>query len=571
MAIIRQKGAGQGGCCCGGCRTPPSDPRAGAGALEKVIEARQRCCTCIPKQVCISVAYDGVTTLALVPKGCGDATYEGDPIQYRTTFVMDDESYTLNFRFSVVDELCYLAWDIPELELSDSTLIDHSDLANPEECNHGMISRQCAHFGESWTVIDPALEIAINEVDSLDLQDLIECAGCICICNCMCISIYSRNSTTGIFTLVGSNDVVCSTFSREAVSGCGITEFYHTPWIASWVSHGWTISIGDMYDRQISTHTVVSGTESVSGTCTVRDAVWLGDGNEHTIEGESIQVVYEWELEHRIAKSFKWVGRSYDEGSVVRFDAWNWVTSAWDLVTSVGGRPVTTPINRAKVINLAASYTGTGVDEGKVKLRLTAHYATALHTDMLRITTGECCALTLTPPESITLEEPPARIPLTLTNACPSPNPFWQVTEDDGTEWYISASCSWCGGTCGTVATTCCPRPLGNNLFAEVTLGCPTCAPIPIAVPLVSGGTGAIWSGTVTICSQTLTVTFSCTETGWHINVTLGTCTYSGTATSVDCDTFTVTFGGILGGGLGCCGPTGDPFATPSIGIMVFE
>ncbi len=565
------KGTGMGGCCCGGCRAVPSDPREGAGGLQNVIEIQQRCCRCIPKQVCISTTYGGVTTQNLVAKGCGDATYDGDPIQYTTTVDIDDESYALNFRLSVIDGQCYWAWDIPDLSLSDQTLIDQTDEADPETCTHGMTASQCATLSESWTVIDPALEISINEVATLDLQDMVECAGCKCICECMCISIYSRNAETGIFTLVGSNDVVCAVFSRETVSGCGDASFYDLPWIASWVSHGWTISLGDQYDKQVGSHTLVSGTETISGSCTMRDAVWIGDGNEHLIEGETVQVIYEWDIEYRIAKSVKWLGRSYDETSSIEFHGWNWTTSAWDLLSTVDGRPVSTDINRILSHALDSDYTGTAADEGIVKIRLTVQDGTALHTDMIRIVTGECCALTLTPPESVTLEEPAARVPLTLTNACPSPNPFWEVVEDDGTEWFISAGCSWCGGTCGTVATSCCPRPIGNTLFAEITVDCPTCAPATFSVPLSSDGTGALWTGSAVVCGLTFLVNFSCAASGWSISVNNGPCTFSGLASSVDCDEFTVTFGGTLGGGLGCCGPTGDPMISPSIGIVVFE
>lgn len=561
-----------GGCCCGGCRTPPSDPREGAGALQNVIEVQQYCCRCIPKQVCISITEGSTTSHVLVAKGCGSAAYEGDPIQYRALVTIGGDEVFINFRLKVIDEQCYIGWDIPDLDLSDQTLIDHTIPADEELCNYGMMSKQCAEFGGEWTVEDPALTISISDTPTLDLKDLVECAGCSCICKCLCISIYSRNATTGVFTLVGSNDVVCATLSRSTVEGCGNSEFYDTPWIAAWTSNDWTIRLGDQYDRQISEYELIAGSESVSGTCTVRDAVWIGDRNEHSITGESIQVVYEWDIEHRTAKSVKWLGRSYDENSVIRFDAWNWVSSQWELVTSVDGRPDSTTINRAMFSNLDADYTGTGVDEGKVKIRLTVHYGDALHTDMIRLVTSECCAFTLTPPESITLESTPAIIPLTGANACPSPNPSWVMTATDDTEWYVSASCSWCGGTCGTSATACCPRPIGNLLFAEVTLGCPTCAPATIVVPLSSDGSGAIWDGEVTVCGQTLSLSFSCEGTAWHISAVIsGGCNWSGDASSVDCETFTVSFSGTLTGGLGCCGPTGDPNATPSIGITVIE
>jgi hypothetical protein len=570
--VAKGKGTGMGGCCCGGCRTPPSDARSSVGTTQSIIEIQQYCCRCIPKQVCISVTYNDVTSLALVPKGCGSATYLGDPIQYTTLISIDGNSHALNFRLSVIDEQCYLMWDIPSLDLSSQTLIDQDDVVYSEACNHGMRARGCAEFGGTWTVVDPALIISISDVPSLDLQDKIECAGCKCLCDCLCISIGSRNAITGSFTIHGSNEVVCSVFSREFVSGCGNSSFYQTPWLASWSSNGWKIEVGDQYDRQLDTYTIVSGSEAVTSPCTVRDAVWIGDKKEHSITGSSIQVIYDFSIEHRKAKSVKWLGRSYDEGSTIRFDMWNWVTSEWDFLTTVDGRPVTTTINRAMFENLDPKYTGTAANEGKVRVRLTVHYGTALHTDMIRIVTGECCAFKLIPPVEIVLKEPPERIPLTGINACPSPNAFWQLTQDDDTEWFISAGCSWCGGSCGTVATACCPRPLGRNLFAEVTLGCPTCAPTTISVPLTSTGAGAIWTGSTTVCSQTLTLNFSCQGTAWHISALISNgCNWNGDASAVDCETFTVSFGGTMTGGLGCCGPSGGMGSSVSIGITVFE
>lgn len=568
----RSKGAGAGGCCCGGCRAVPGDPRASVGGLQSIIAVQQYCCRCIPKQVCIQFEHGGVTSQSLIPKGCGDATYTGDPIQYRTSVTIDGESYSLNIRLRVIDEQCYLTWDIPDLDLYGQKLIDPDEPADPAKCNYGMRSKGCAEFGGEWTVLDPAFVLTVSDTPTLDLKDMVECGGCNCICKCMCISIYSRNAMTGIFTLIGSNDVVCATYSKETVSGCGKSSFYETPWIASWTSRGWTISLGDQYDRQIHAYTIVSGTEAVTSPCTVRDAVWIGDKKEHSITGGSVQVIYEWSLEHRVAKSIKWLGRSYDEGSVVRFDAWNWITSAWEMVTTVDGRPTSTTINRSMLKKLASKYTGTtGGDIGKVKIRLTVHYGTSLHTDMIRIVTEECCSLTLTPPIDVEFPNPPARKYLTGLNACPSPNPFWNMTATDGTEWFISAGCSWCGGTCGTVATGCCPRPIGNLLFAEVTLACPTCAPTTFVVPLNSGGGGGIWTGSAVVCGLTFLLNFSCGGTSWHISVNNGPCTFSGDATSTDCEAFTVEFSGVLGGGLGCCGPTGDPMVSPTISIVVIE
>lgn len=566
----KAKGTGQGGCCCGGCRTPPVDSREGIGSIQSVVQIQQYCCRCIPKNVCVSVISGDTTTLVLVSRGCPTSPYDGDPIQYTTSVIVEDVSRTINFRFSVRDELCYLTWDIPALELFGEKLIDHTEAANPELCKHGMNSKSCAEFGGEWEVLDPPLSISISDPPTLDLKDMVECAGCGCICKCMCISVWSQDPEEGLLTRVVAADIVCGQLSRYDVAGCGDSTFRKTPWAASWASGGWEITLGDQWEHPINTHTVLSGTESISGTCTVQDATWIGDGLEHSISGATVQVVYEWSLAHRIAKRFKWLGRSYDETSVVSIEAWNWITLAWEEISSVPGRPLTTTINRTSVETLVSDYTGTGVNLGIVKIRLTVTDGDDLHTDLILVGVAECCSLRLTPPETVELEEEPPRIILNGDQGCPSPEPLWQVRDVDDVLWTVSASCSWCGGTCGTRSTECCARPISRILYAEVSIGCATC-PNPIGVILNAGPTGAIWSGTTPVivdCTQ-LTIHFSCAGGTWFISVQSGACSYSGNATSVDCDPFSVSFSGMLTGGLGCC-PT-DPFAPTSISITVIE
>ena len=565
--VAKAKGAGQGGCCCGGCRTPPTDPRPGVLEVEKI---QQYCCRCIPKNVCVSVVSGDTTTQRLVSRGCSTSPYEGDPIQYTTTVIVEGVSRTINFRFSVRDDLCYLTWDIPALSLDDEMLIDHTVASDPYACSHGMNSASCAEFGGTWEVLSPPLTITISDPPTLDLKDMIECAGCGCICKCMCISIWSQDPEEGLLTRVVSNEIVCGELTRYDVSGCGDSTFQKTPWRANWSSGGWEISIGDQWEHPIHTSTLVSGTESISGTCTVRDATWKGDGLEHSIEGETIEVIYEWSIEHRIAKRFKWVGRSYDETSVVSIQAWNWIGSEWEEIASVAGRPITTTINRAQAELLTSDYTGTGADLGIVRIRLTVTYGTELHTDLILIGVSECCAMELTAPYPIELAETPERIILNADQGCPSPEPLWQVRDVDDVLWTIAASCSWCGGTCGSRSTDCCARPISRILYAEVTIGCATC-PNPIGVILNAGVTGVIWEGTTPVivdCTQ-LTIELTCGGSSWHIEVQSGACHYSGDSTAVDCDPLSIDFAGTLSGGIGCC-PT-DPFAVTSISITVIE
>lgn len=568
--VSRAKGTGHGGCCCGGCRTPPTDPRAGIGSIQTVVPIQQYCCRCIPKNVCVSVVSGDTTTQRLVSRGCDTTPYDGDPIQYTASVMVEGVSRTINFRFSVRGELCYLTWDIPSLSLFSETLIDHTVDADPMLCNHGMNSQACAEFGDTWEVLSPPLTITISDPPTLDLKDMLECVGCSCICQCMCISIWSQDPTEGLLTRVVANEIVCGELTRYDLSGCGDATFQKTPWSANWTSGGWGISIGDQWERPVQSHTVVSGTESISGTCSVRDATTKGDGLEHSIEGETIEVIYEWSLEHRIAKRFKWVGRSYGQSSIVSIEAWNWIDSVWEEISSIQGRPATTDINRANAEILISDYTGTGVDLGIVRIRLTVTGGADLHTDLILIGVSECCSMRLTPPESVELEEDPELIVLNADQGCPSPEPLWQVRDVNDVLWTIAASCSWCGGTCGTNSTECCARPINRILYAEVTIGCATC-PNPIGVILNAGLTGAIWTGTTPVivdCTQ-LTINFSCSGSTWYIEVQSGPCSYAGNATASTCDPFSVDFAGTLANGIGCC--PSDPFASTSISITVIE
>ena len=571
MALTKRKGAGAGGCCCGGCKQSPGIRTAGEQQLIPAVQ--QYCCRCIPSQICLTVtqgSYD--TQTILVERICAPAE---DDIQYTTTIDVSGVERVFNVRLLIVDELCYISWDIPALSLSDTVLIDQNEAPTAYVCTHGMTQKKCVEFGGEWTVVSPAMTITIEEPASLDLKGNVECGGCNCHCDCLCMSIYSRNATTGVFTLVGTNEIVCSVKTQTYLDACGDPEFLLGPAYYSWTSNGWTITLGDQSEYWFDSYTIVTGTEGSLGACAGADgakyATAKGDGIEHIITDAGAQVIYDFELDYRTAIYLKWVGRSYTETSSILFEAWNWSTLAWVTVETMDGRPVTTSINRGFQTALDAAYTGTGADDGKVRIRLTLVDGTEMRTDMLHVVANECCAWRLTPPGDVTLLADPTTVPLVFPNECPSPSAFWSLEGYDGTEWYVSAECSWCGGLCGVNINGCCPRVLPNILFAEIDLTCPTCSTTTISLPLVSDGTGSIWSGTVTVCGGDMLVTFLCSGTAWHITVTLNSCTFDADETSSTCDPLLVTFSGTLGGGLGCCGPSGDPFATPNISITVIE
>jgi len=566
----KAKGIGSAGCCCGGCAQKPMDEREGRREDNRILQSY--CCRCIPNTICVSVSEYGYEDQnVVVHRGCDNTVYDGHAIQYTASVSISGTSRTMCIRMFVQDEQCHIGWDIPDLELEDFVLID--DTIPSVICNLNMEPKQCSEFGGEWTSGD--ITITIAEAPSQSVKDLIECGGCGCVCDCMCISIWSRTSTS-IWSIEQSNATVCSTLGEAYEEGCGITEFKKVPNVLSWELDGWNLTLTGRREWMIAASTVVVGTETISGTCTVRHATSKADEFSHTIDGVGAQVIYEWNLEHRVADGYKWLGNSHDETSVLTIELYDWVAAAWVVKVILNGRADAETIELMSVRPLTSEYTGTGVDLGKVKMRITTT-GDQLVTDMVQVTVSECCAMTLTPPYGVT---PTTTLPLyEISEECPSPSPYWLFFDAAGTEWRFSAECRWCGGTCGSRIVSCCPRPLPRFLFAEVQISCPGCVGVPFTVPLDAGPTGSIWSGCTNLCNvdaDAFCLNISCSSGTWKAQVTLapGACTLDGvlvSATSVSCDPLSIVFSGTLKFGINCCGPAGGFGAMPGITITVIE
>jgi hypothetical protein len=535
---------------------------------QAIIELQAKCCRCIPKNLCVVVsAPGGETSSAYAPLGCGPID-DGPPIQYSATINIDGQNQPFRLRLEVREDDCYIVWSIGSGYLRGERLIDPSEPPDPYECNHGQQAAACAQFGGEWAVDGYA--VTISEPQVIEVADLLGCAGCNCICRCLCVSIYSR-SPTGVYTLYGTNEIVCADVTERLSPGCGDPVHFVRPKSASWTTSGWTITLQDDPVATVDSYVLHHGTEAITSLCDVRAAVWKTDGKTHAItDSGGIDVEYRFQIDaDKTALQLQWVGRSFDGDSATLFYAYNWQTAAWDLIAEAAGRPNGSSINRVLQQSLDAAYTGAGANDGKVHVRLVST-GSELITDQLRVITNACCGWSLTPPGTLTFSQPFAKVYFSDANPCPSPTALWTATDYDGTEWFISAGCSWCNNTCGTVATGCCPRPLGPTLFFEGLIDCENC-PGTVSLPLEAGPTGAIWSGETIYCGQTLTVTFFCNGSAWQITITLGACTYAGAAALTECDPLSVDFAGQIAGGLGCCGPGGDPFATPNFTGTVFE
>ena len=570
MLVSKPKGIGAAGCCCGGCATKPMDERSGQAESHRILQ--NTCCRCIPNTICITVAETGYDTQSIVVhRLCGTTVYTGHAIQYTASVKVSGTFRTLHVRMFVIYGECYIGWDIPALSIEDSDLVDRT--VPSTICNLNMEPKKCSEFGGSW--VSGALTITIAEAPSKNVKDLIKCGGCSCICDCMCLSIWNRAGNS-IWTIAQSNATVCSVLTEYYRSGCGVTELYKIGNALSWSIDGWVMSLGGNDEFPVYQATIDVGTESLSGSCDLVAATLKTDSFLHIIDGDLSQVTYDIDVKYNIALGYKWVGTSKNESSVLTIAAYDWVSSTWVTKDTLNGRADAETIELVSVKTLGPEFTGTGLDEGEVRIRLTTT-GDRIETNLLFATVSECCALTLTPPESVVLTSPLPRY--VITTECPTVTPSWSFVDYSGTEWNFAAECRWCGGNCGSKITTCCARPLPRFLFAEVVISCPGCVGVPFTVPLDAGPTGSIWSGCTKLCNSTgngFCLSLTCSSGIWTAQVTLapGACTLDGVtvnATSASCDPVSLVFSGVLKFGLGCCGVAGTPFDTPGISITVIE
>lgn len=562
--MAKSKGSSCGSCCCGGCWSPPHDSEA---ATSEIIAVQQYCCKCIPRFLCVSILDSYGSSSFFFTRTC--STGSGGAVQFVGNVAIDNQSASMTIGLEVVDSLCYLKWNVSSLSLNGQSLIDHTQQASDYQCKYGMKTKACVEFGGEWD-LGSGRTLTISIPNSLDIFNLIKCAGCKCMCRCLCMSIW-KIPNGGSLQLIGSNELVCAELIKTPYDDCGITGFYEGDYKAVWSSSGWSVELKGGNEIVPYSRTIVAGTEQPYSPCTIGGALFYSDEYEHEITSASntSSVIYEFDSEDRKGLSLKWIGRSHNEDSYVVFEAYDWTSSTWITLGSVSGRPSTTTLDTFFNSNLEAKYTGTGVNQGIIKIKLTSLNSLSLHSNLLRIITDRCCELELIPPDSVTPTSTISKVNLSQEGNCPSPFKFWNFFDTNGDEWYITIECSWCGDSCGSVSTGCCPRTIPKTLFAEITMGCSGCAGTTTVVPIIST-TSAVWDGSVYFCGQLLEVSFSCNGSNqWVITVDYGVCTYTGTSSSVSCDPFNVDFSGNLGGGIGCCPGTSD--SSTSITITVLE
>ncbi len=565
------KGIGNSDCCCAGCYSPPYDGRAASSA--DIILSQSLCCRCLPKYLCVRLTaigdYD--TSYVLLNRYCGSiipgqgGEYSGGPIQFMGNIFWDNDSVLIIIRLDPRYDGCYLLWEIPEKDLSGDVLINQSEKVSDYQCGHGQKIDKCVNFGGEWDLGDRTL--TLSPAETIDIKSNINCAGCSCMCKCICLSIASRTTGEG-FTITGSNEVVCATINHDYFTDCSGEDVELIKSI-NWNYEGWNLTIYNNDDAPINSGIVVSGTE-VPYYCDLHNLLRVSDSQEHIIishSGISEVDYYSFgEIEEK-PLYLKWIGRSVDEDSETEFYLYNWTESDWDYITRVDGRDDLYAYNKYKKILISDQYLNS---ENDFKLKVKAINSSGLYTDLLRVHTTSCCRIKLNPPVEIIPETILSPIDLSVDGNCPSPFKFWNFFDQNDTEWFVSFSCSWCGGRCGGgTAVDCCPNPVSNTLFAEVYIDCPSCTN-PFIVMLINT-LANIWTGEGFHCSQPFSVVLSCAYPNWKIVVEgAGGCNFSGFATSSDCNPFNLEFNGNFQGGIGCCG-VGSMTTSTSISITVFE
>ena len=203
--MAKAKGMQAGRCCCGGCWSPPADARVASTA--RIIDVQQYCCRCIPEFLCVTVVEenDYGDYSSLLQRVCDGTAYDGGPIQFRGNIVVHDQLVQMIIRLEVRDGECWIVWEVEDEGWIEEKKIDHTKPASVYECDFGMASEDCVHFGGQWDMPDN-ITVIIGMPETLDIQELIECAGCSCMCRCMCVSIWSRDVANEI-EFTGQNEI----------------------------------------------------------------------------------------------------------------------------------------------------------------------------------------------------------------------------------------------------------------------------------------------------------------------------------------------------------------------------
>jgi hypothetical protein len=183
-------------CCCDGCHDRPSQ-NLGTTNLQPM---QQRCCACIPRQLCVRVTYpdDSFVNTIIDCGGCNvDAS---DTKIYCGQVFINGESVLIEIHFTINDDGdCYMCIVSEPLGM-DGTI--------PGDC-HGAIDATeraaptcfCREMAAEWPIYTTSIgdgehstaTLSTFAADNQSLKRAIDCGGCNCICRCACITVATES------------------------------------------------------------------------------------------------------------------------------------------------------------------------------------------------------------------------------------------------------------------------------------------------------------------------------------------------------------------------------------------
>lgn len=261
-------------CCCNGCQCKP-EPSSLSGIngsseyLAKQTIWRRFCCSCVPKQACVTTLYKGNLNTynyflnyppSVPPQDLDQALYA--PENGDSVYIGNSESIDLFFHFKIRDGECYfsLVSESLGIGLNDQDydkLIDSNARKEPD-----FFCKTLSTDGLGYTLfhIDDDLQITIaaskhvpilgrrncyddygNMIpDNSPLRNL--CCNCSCICECM----YLDYGGTLLF-IDNNNEIIDN---QVAIQSVGCINEYNSGCVAEWnFDMGVTLTIKSNYDK----------------------------------------------------------------------------------------------------------------------------------------------------------------------------------------------------------------------------------------------------------------------------------------------------------------------------------
>lgn len=446
-------------CCCSGC-TPVIDERA----------IRVGCCKCIPAGLCVAINTYTDDYQKVLWRLCGQTLLNGSTelTLFTDTFQIEGVAKTVKFLMVLDDSYASCDGDAGECSfcveidgVRDCIVVSHYD----QHDNADTPNNPCPSKSEFCCTFAATFELDLEDIGAVTITTSApgfidrtgpgrRCAGCNCICECACI---------GVASLTGSsNSQVCAE----------VSSYGDFTWSSA---DGTGIALVGRDDTYLQSSELVEGVEFSGSDINTEDA----DRNFHVLrpDGAGIDANYTFDTNTVEASwSVTWSGYITGTEATATLYAWNWTTSYWEFLCTPQGA-AQTEYGIPRTITLDAEHTGSGDDEGLIRIRVYSETATEIGIDSILFKTPDCCKLRLVstpggiPPDEGT--EPPD-VEIDAINSCPSPTASWSYFVD-GEAVHVYFDCAFCEGCVGATIP-CCDNPIPRVLTATLEMDCGVCA-----------------------------------------------------------------------------------------------